>query len=114
MNRYSQHDWMFVSETVFDLINKELQDEESQRNKASLYVKLVSAMNFFRLLRGEGFYNQRPNYLGEDQKRLYQMEKELINKINDLKKFIDLTDPATRAIFDDAKKDFDLPVVVSN
>lgn len=108
MKTYTPQEWYDLASDIYDLAITEFNDPSYSQEKHHLYIKMVYAVNFFRMLRGEGFDQCRPHGMGELQQELYQKEDDLMNKLAQLKTEIDPANPASNFHLNEAKKDFSL------
>ncbi len=100
-------DYCKVAEYLYSLIDSELKKAESKEaDLAEVYPKLVICYEFFRYIRGEFFHSSRPQ--GSDcQKRMYQLEDQLSDRISKLRTQLDNKDERTAYYLNLGKKLFD-------
>lgn len=100
-------DYCKLAEYLYTLIDNELKKVESkQTDIVEIYPKLVVCYEFFRYIRGEFFHSSRPYGL-DCQKRMYQLEDQLLDRISKLRKQLDIKDQRTSYFLDLGKKLFD-------
>lgn len=100
-------DYCKLAEYLYTLIDAELKKVESKEaDLAEVYPKLVVCCEFFRYIRGEFFHSSRPFGL-DCQKRIYQLENQLSDRINKLKEQLDRKNSRTSYFLDLSKKLFD-------
>lgn len=103
---YTPEEWYAQAENIYSLISKEIENCDDDSLSGS-YPKFIIMYEFFRLLRGEAFYNMRPEVIGTVQSKIYAMEDDILAKIKELKKKIDPTDSKTKFYIDSMKKSFE-------
>lgn len=100
-------DYCKLAEYLYELIDGELKRVESKEvDLVEVYPKLVICCEFFRYIRGEFFHSSRPHGL-DCQKRMYQLEDKLSDRIQKLRKLLDTKDQRTIYFLNLGKKLFD-------
>lgn len=100
-------DYCKLAERLYSMIDSELKKAElNEVDLAEVYPKLVICYEFFRYIRGEYFYSSRPSGL-ECQKRMYQLEDQLSERIRKLRKQLETKDQRTAYYLNLGKKLFD-------
>lgn len=100
-------DYCKLAEKIYSMIDNELKKAELEEvDLVEVYPKLVICCEFFRYIRGEYFYSSRPNSL-ECQKRMYQLEDKLSDRIRKLRKQLSIEDQRTVYYLNLSKKLFD-------
>ena len=100
-------DYCDLAEHLYKLIDTELKRVESKEvDLVEAYPKLVVCCEFFSYIRGEFFHSSRPHGL-ECQKRMYQIEDQLSDRVDKLRKQLDIKDQRTSFFLNLEKKLFD-------
>lgn len=107
MKKYTLQEWFDLGKEIYDLLIGEALDPSYDSDQFQLYERLVYGYEFFRMLRGEGFWSIRPVGMGELQKELYKMENDLYEKLSLVKSKINFQDPLVQHNLSIAKKSFD-------
>lgn len=107
LNTYSGKEWFQNAERTYALIVTEM-ETVSKEHLSQAYPKFVVMYEYFRLLRGEAFLDHRGPVTPDEQRRLYEMENEIAEKINAVRKLLDPNDGSTKYHIDEMKKHFDL------
>lgn len=76
-------------EDSFDLIYSEMLKYETSGELPGMYPKLIIMYRYFRLLRGEAFFNTIQMRAVGDQRKFYYLEDTLAAKLRELKSTID-------------------------
>lgn len=99
--------WFKNAEFTYNTILQEFNTLHPEYFSQSI-PKLIVMYEFFRFLRGEAFLDHRGTVSIDEQKRLYEMQDELGNKLQALKAKLDLNDPAVLFHLSEMKKQFDI------
>lgn len=100
-------DYCELAEQLYTMIDSELKKAEAKESDlAEIYPKLVVCYEFFRYIRGEFFHTSRPGGL-ECQKRMYQLEDQLSERIRKLRKQLNINDQKTAYYLNLGRKLFD-------
>lgn len=107
----SKEAWTAMLIQTYDLILSELKEIQIQpRSAPSLYPKAVLAVEYFRLLRGEAFHNQRPPFTKlPDNKTAYNLEDELVKELEKIRDTIDFSLGLVQYSLDEIGRAFNVP-----
>jgi hypothetical protein len=86
-------DYLSYAHNTFQLISSEIDSFINQNDAEQLeefFPKAVVMFEFFRYIRGEAFSNLRPT-LGDEQKKLYEMENIIKGKLLKIKEVLEQT-----------------------
>lgn len=84
MSPYTPEQWFNQAEAIYTLLSDQISAWQKEEIDNVALLKAASGYQFFRMLRGEGFYEHRPAGIGEYQDRLYDMEKKLLKQVEGL------------------------------
>jgi hypothetical protein len=104
--RNKRQEWYELTKKLYDLIILEMENVPEYELAVS-YPKFLIMYEFFRLIRGEGFYSSRPPML-DLQREIYKMEDDLLKRLKELSKKLDPKDERLLYYLNFAKKTFDL------
>jgi len=80
----TENEYIDLSQKIYDLIIKEIDFAKNENYLSSEHKERLKTMyEFFRLIRGEAFYDFRPptpNF----QNELYKMERDILEKVKNL------------------------------
>lgn len=95
-------DYVITVKTIHDLIMKEAESALSKEDFAMIYPRIITMYEFFRLLRGEAFFEFRPP-TPDQQNDFYKMEDEIAKKIEELKNKINFEDERVKHYIEEAQ-----------
>ncbi len=103
----TEHQYIQLSKQIFDLILGEIDllSKNNSNDLAMVYPKFIIMYEFFRMIRGEAFFNIRPPTPGF-QKQLYAMEDEIKKRLETVKKKLDLKDQRVQFYLQEMAKNF--------
>lgn len=84
MRKYTPEEWLQLAEQISDLLLTHIEQLKSQEKDDFSYLKIASGYQFFRMIRGEAFLDRRDGDVSKYQKQLYEMEKAILDKIEEL------------------------------
>ena len=90
---------------IFNLIMFEMNKAEKEKDIASIYPKLVIMYEFFRLLRGEAFQDNRPP-TPQTQNTFYEQENQIEKKLNVIKNRVNLNDQRVKYYIEEMEKPY--------
>lgn len=103
---FTKEQWIEYIKFTHRLIIAEF-DSSTEEQLPMQYPKLIVMYNFFRLLRGESFQEQRPS-VGELQDEFYKMEHEIEVRLIEFRNKIKKDDDRTKFYLDEMKTNFEL------
>lgn len=103
--------WQQLFQQTFDLILLELLEiQEKPESAPTRYPKMIVAVEYFRLLRGEAFHSQRPPLVTlADGKTPYQLEDELSSQLEKVKALVDFSEGKARYFLNETGRLFAPP-----
>ncbi len=103
----TQSTWFKNAEFTYNAIIQEFNTLHPE-HLSQIIPKLIVMYEFFRFLRGEAFLDRRGIVSIDEQKRLYEMQDEIGDKLQSLKAKLDPNDPAVLFHLSEMKKQFDI------
>jgi len=104
-------DYKALLQQVFSLIDQEISYYDKKNVEEDLihmFPKFIIMYRFFRMLRGEAFYEVRPS-TPQYQNDYYVYENSLLQALKRLAKKLDKNDPRVQTALEETKKIFSLP-----
>ena len=107
-NKMTPKEWFDQATFIYNIISKEIDAAKDKKPFVSAYGNLVIMVEFFRMFRGESFYETRPQGIGEFQKEIYRMEDDLTDRVIQLQQYLNQEDQYVISNLNQFKKIFDL------
>lgn len=105
----TEDEYIQLSKDVCDLVMREIDllSKNNPNDLAMVYPKFIIMYEFFRMIRGEVFFNIRPPTPGF-QKQLYAMEDEIKKRLETVRKKLDPKDQRVQFYLQEMAKSFSL------
>lgn len=107
MANYTADEWYALSKHLYEAISKDMEEALKSETSYQIYPNLVVEYEFFKLLRGDGFFYSRPTGI-EQQAEIFSMENSLQEKLAKVAEKLDPNDEKVDFCLKEMKKSFDL------